>query len=317
MALPVANGVPYKVKLGKSFSDRNNNAFHTISYDFKPMSVDYSKPARMRVSEDEVIVSVPNVQAESDDDVTQFRGGKKICQKECVLIINTKTREATLERVINSVQLKVLRTVKEKNKTAGKLMDRSISPLPNPPSGQPLKLSNKLTGPLRSQSPLQAGRPPKKKKKAVSSGEATASLQVASHDPVTQQDVSGSHLKMKSDHPKPSSSSYHTSHASFSSSLSSSESDMEEVSMPTISHGNSTIVTTADGNGMLRELVKREKSGHDSSSSASDTSSSDSQSDDDSDEVVNAKHLSPRRPSMSVLHNDLHLSDPSSESDSE
>ena len=77
-ALPVTNGVSYKVKLGKSFSDRNNNAFHTISCkvptlcilinwcnttdDFKPMSVDYSKPARMRVSEDEVIVSVPNVQ---------------------------------------------------------------------------------------------------------------------------------------------------------------------------------------------------------------------------------------------------------------
>ena len=179
------------------------------------------------------------------------------------------------------------RTVKEKSKTAGKLMDRSISPLPNPPSGQPLKLSNKLTGPLRSQSPLQAGRPPKKKKKAVSSGEATASLQVASHDAVTQQDISGSHLKMKSDHAKPSSSSYHTSHASFSSSLSSSESDMEEVSMPTISHGNSTMTTTtADGNGMLGELVNREKSGHDSSSSASDTSSSDSQSDDDSDEVI-------------------------------
>lgn len=31
MALPVNNGVQYKVKLGKSFSDRNNNAFHTIS----------------------------------------------------------------------------------------------------------------------------------------------------------------------------------------------------------------------------------------------------------------------------------------------
>ena len=29
--LPVTNGVSYKVKLGKSFSDRNNNAFHTIS----------------------------------------------------------------------------------------------------------------------------------------------------------------------------------------------------------------------------------------------------------------------------------------------
>ena len=165
-------------------------------------------------------------------------------------------------------------------------MDRSISPLPNPPSGQPLKLSNKLTGPLRSQSPLQAGRPPKKKK-AVSSVEVTASL-VASHDPVIQQDVSGSHHKMISDHHKPSSSSYHTSHtAAGFSSLSSCESDMEEVSMPTISHGNSTMrTTTTDGNGTLGELVKREKSGHDSSSSASDTSSSDSQSDDDSDEVI-------------------------------
>ena len=59
----------------------------------------------------------------------------------------------------------ICRTTKEKNKTSGKFTDRSISPLPNPPSGQPMKLSNKLTGPLRSQSPSQAGRPPKKKKK--------------------------------------------------------------------------------------------------------------------------------------------------------
>ena len=32
------------------------------------------------------------LKAESEEHVTQFRGGKKICQKECVLIINTKTR---------------------------------------------------------------------------------------------------------------------------------------------------------------------------------------------------------------------------------
>ena len=32
------------------------------------------------------LIPLSQVQAESDDDVTQFRGGKKICHKECVLI---------------------------------------------------------------------------------------------------------------------------------------------------------------------------------------------------------------------------------------
>lgn len=183
------------------------------------------------------------------------------------------------------------RTAKEKNKVSGKLIDRSISPLPNPPSGQPLKLSNKLGGPLRSHSPSQAGRPPKKKKKASTEAvvkEETTSLQMASHDPVSQPDVSSGHYqKMKSDRPKPPTSSYATSHASFSSSLSSSESDMEEVSMPTITHGNIAMTTIAptDNNGMLGSLKRSKNSDHDSSSSASDTSSSESQSDDDSDEV--------------------------------
>ena len=197
-----------------------------------------------------------------------------------------------VSRINKGIRIKLTcvhcRTAKEKSKTSGKLMDRSISPLPNPPAGQSLKF-NKLTGSLRSQSPSQAGRPPKKKKKAsnkvVLKEETTTSLQVTSHDPVMQQDVSSGHLKIKSDRPKPQSSSYTTSHASFSSSLSSSESDMEEVSMPTITYGNSTMVTaaSADGNGMLGSLKK--SSDHDSSS-GSDTSSSESQSDDDSDEVI-------------------------------
>lgn len=197
-----------------------------------------------------------------------------------------------------------------------KLMDRSISPLPNLPS-QSLKLSNKLTGSLRSQSPSQPGRPAKKKKKATIKEKSPASLHVASHDPVIQQKVIVGHHKMKSDRPKPPSSSYTTSQTSFSSSLSSSESDMEEVSMPTLS----TMTTAAaaavgDGNGMVGSL-KRGKSS-DSSSSASNSSSSESQSDDDSDEVIlhhlhtgkmcvhafqveNTRYPSPRRPSMSVL----------------
>ena len=172
-------------------------------------------------------------------------------------------------------------------------MDRSISPLPNPPSGQPSKISNKLTASaLRSQSPSQSSRPPKKKKKVnydapVVKEETATSLQVTSHDPVTQQDLGSSQHKVKFDRPKPPSSSYATSQASFSSSLSSSESDMEEVSMPTIAHGNSTMITMGlvDSDGMLGAVKREKSSDHDSSSSASDSSSSESQSDDDSDEV--------------------------------
>ena len=144
-------------------------------------------------------------------------------------------------------------------------MDRSISPLPNPPSGQPSKISNKLTAStLRSQSPSQSSRPPKKKKKVnydapVVKEETATSLQVTSHDPVTQQDLGSSQHRVKFDRPKPPSSSYATSQASFSSSLSSSESDMEEVSMPTIAHGNSTMITMGlgDSDGMLGAVERR------------------------------------------------------------
>jgi len=180
----------------------------------------------------------------------------------------------------------ICRTARERTKMTGKITDRSISPLPNPPS---IKLSNKLAaGSFRSQSPSQAGKPPKKKKKAnngpVVKEESTALLQVTSHDPVTHQDVSRSHHKTKSDHPKPPSSSYTTSHASFSSSLSSSESDMEEVSMPTVTHGNIMVTAPAEGNDLVETM--KGNSNHDSSSSSSASDSSESQSDDDDDEVM-------------------------------
>ena len=54
---------------------------------------------------------------------------------------------------------------------------------------------------MRLQSPSQGDRPPKKKKvnheAAVIKEETTMSLQVASHDPVTQQDVGGGQHNMK------------------------------------------------------------------------------------------------------------------------
>ena len=48
-------------------------------------------------------------QAESVDDVAQFRGPRKNCTKECVLIIDTQTGEAILEKISNTVQLKAVR----------------------------------------------------------------------------------------------------------------------------------------------------------------------------------------------------------------
>ena len=48
--------------------------------------------------------------AEWTDDVAQFRGPKKPpVTKECVLIIDTVSGEAVLERISNNIQLKAIR----------------------------------------------------------------------------------------------------------------------------------------------------------------------------------------------------------------
>lgn len=43
------------------------------------------------------------------DDYAQFRGPKKTCAKECILIIDRVTGEAILERISDTVQLKAIR----------------------------------------------------------------------------------------------------------------------------------------------------------------------------------------------------------------
>ena len=50
-----------------------------------------------------------SLKAESADDVVQFRGPKRPCTRECVLIINTETGEAILEKIGSSVSLKSVR----------------------------------------------------------------------------------------------------------------------------------------------------------------------------------------------------------------
>lgn len=81
---------------------------------------------------DEVAVSLPMVQAESSTEGAQvyFKGSRKPCTKECVLIINAKTGEATLEKISDTVQLKVVRDGTERARSTKLLRDHSVSPIP-------------------------------------------------------------------------------------------------------------------------------------------------------------------------------------------
>lgn len=173
-----------------------------------------------------------------------------------------------------------------------KVPDRSISPLPNPPTGHSLKLPNKLTNTSRSQSPSVGGKPPKKKKKTTPAvSEVTVKEDVPVVAPVTQEPMllPSDATKSKLDTSKqPTHSAAMVS--SLSSSLSSSDSELEEVtaiSMPTIPPSNLGVAAaTAHGNNV--GVTKRGRSSEDgsSSSSGSDSGGSSSGSISESDEVM-------------------------------
>jgi len=56
-------------------------------------------------------ISCSCFKGEAGDDYVQFRGPKKRCMKECILIIDSDTGEAILERISDTVQLKATRYV--------------------------------------------------------------------------------------------------------------------------------------------------------------------------------------------------------------
>ncbi|XP_022672128.1 ELL-associated factor 1-like [Varroa jacobsoni] len=99
-----------ELKLGKSFDsgvNQMNPAFHTFRYDFKPASVDPTQMARVDVEQrNQVSVTVPHHDSNAS---TVFRGGQRPYQKECVLIIDHRTGEVTLEKLSCNVQLKKTR----------------------------------------------------------------------------------------------------------------------------------------------------------------------------------------------------------------
>lgn len=98
-----------ELKFGSSFLNGRNTSFHTVKYDFKPASVDGTKQATVDVgSNAQITVTVPHLDGAGTAQ-TVFKGSQRPCQKECVLIIDKKTGEITLEKLSTCIQLKKTR----------------------------------------------------------------------------------------------------------------------------------------------------------------------------------------------------------------
>lgn len=96
-------------KIGASFTQPKSTGFHTIRYDFKPASVDVSKSATVDVAaNNQVTITVPHLDGAGTSH-TVFKGSQKPYQKECILIIDPKTGEITLERLSRNIQVKKTR----------------------------------------------------------------------------------------------------------------------------------------------------------------------------------------------------------------
>lgn len=100
-----------ELKLGSTFNTpKPRTSFHTLKYDFKPASVDLSKPATLDVSSNnQVTVTMPHLES-SGVPKTVFKGNQRNYTKECVLIIDKVTGEITLEKLHHNIQVKKTRS---------------------------------------------------------------------------------------------------------------------------------------------------------------------------------------------------------------
>lgn len=134
-----------ELKLGSTFTNPNpRTVFHTLKYDFKPASVDTSKPATLEVGTNkQVTVTVPHNDSSGVPN-TVFKGNQRdYTRKECVLIIDRVTGEITLEKLNSNVQVKKTRT---ENKV--------VQPPPPPPQ---IKVSENSTARLSSRTKITTG----------------------------------------------------------------------------------------------------------------------------------------------------------------
>ncbi|KAF7489723.1 Ell-associated factor Eaf [Sarcoptes scabiei] len=122
---------PRELKIGQSFFNDTDEAFHTIRYDFLPASIDPNKTSAIDFGQNgKVTITVPNIGGSGTTE-SVYQGQKKSHQKECVLIINDETGDIILERLNQSIIVKKARLRQED------LTKKSISSNKTNPSGFP------------------------------------------------------------------------------------------------------------------------------------------------------------------------------------
>lgn len=134
-----------ELKLGSTFTNPNpQTVFHTLKYDFKPASVDTTKPATLEVGTNkQVTVTVPHNDSSGVPN-TVFKGNQRdYTRKECVLIIDQVTGEITLEKLNSNVQVKKTRTE-----------SKVVQPPPPPPQ---IKVAENSTARLSSRTKITTG----------------------------------------------------------------------------------------------------------------------------------------------------------------
>jgi len=102
----------HQLKIGKSFEKKGGNSvYHSIRYDFKPVSVDEDRMGKLEVQENKsVSVTLPHIDGHG---ATNYKGNAKPANtKDCILIIDHETGELTLERISNQIMLKKTRAEK-------------------------------------------------------------------------------------------------------------------------------------------------------------------------------------------------------------
>lgn len=160
------NGATYRnfdkqehvLKLGDTFENHPESAYHTVRYDFKPASIDTACKGELEVGQGEqVTITLPNLEGSSAP-VTVFKGSKRPYMKECILIVNHDTGEYRLEKLSSNIAVKKTRA--EGSSKIHSLLEQQTSRL-----SQQMKTSNNGGGNKVSSS---TSSPPKEKTPPVS-----------------------------------------------------------------------------------------------------------------------------------------------------
>lgn len=151
----LTDGKEYQLNLGTSFQpSKASQSYHLMRYDFKPASADTSQPAEVKIgTNNECTVTLPN-----DTGTTTYKGGKKPCTKECILIIDKETGEITLERISSNIALKKSRGNRAPNPSLNKPPNKPTpSPAPSKPAVTTQISSKQSTSLSSSQNSSQGG----------------------------------------------------------------------------------------------------------------------------------------------------------------